>query len=73
MEIRLPETVNKRKKQRAGTSADLLSDFDPKRLPILAAHWFGWRSLDDAVSQRVQDLAFHRSRALVGERPIGAP
>ena len=48
----------------AGTHADLPADFDCRRFPILAAHWFGWRSLGEVVASVVVGIqSDHRIEA----------
>ena len=43
--------------------AELPVGLDPRRLPIIATHFFGWRPVGDVVAQMVQDLTFrHKVR-----------
>ena len=44
----------------AGLYADLPPDFDCRRYPILAAHWFGWEPIGAAAARVVQDIEFRR-------------
>ncbi len=44
----------------AGTQADLPADFDTKRLPIVARHWFGWEPIGTVAARVVQDIEFRR-------------
>ncbi len=43
------------------TSADSIpDDFDPVASPIIATHFYGWRSLGAVAADVVQDLTFRR-------------
>ena len=43
-----------------GPRADLPADFDCRRFPILAAHWFGWEPIGAVAARVVQDIEFRR-------------
>ena len=51
--------------QDAGTHAELPLGFDPERWPIIATHFFGWRSVGNIAAQIVQDIEFRRKAQLL--------
>ena len=57
-----------------GGAVDLPLDFDPRRLPTIATHFFGWRPVGAVAAEVVQDLIFRRKiKRLVakGDRVVG--
>ena len=43
-----------------GGAVELPAGLDPQEFPIIAAHFYNWRSVGAVAAQVVQDLAFRR-------------
>ncbi len=60
MYLHLPPANCNHKPQETGALASLPPGFDCQQYPILAAHWFGWRSLGEVVAGVVTDIQIDR-------------
>ena len=74
--IHLPSEDNPRAEisPEIGGFAELPVGLDPQEFPIIAAHFYNWRSVSAVAAQVVQDLAFRRKvKHLVakGDRVVG--
>ena len=65
----LPPPANCNQESRGlGPASNLPPDFDPERFPIIARHFFGWRSVGDIAARVIQDIEFRRKAQRLHEK-----
>ena len=58
-----PPTLERKAAANARGSRKASTDFDHERFPIIARHWFGWRSVGEIAARDVERLRRQRARA----------